>query len=229
MADTTQNNTDIKATTPEAVSVAAPKVESTSAAPQTTAETAPATDGTKAQPVVEGQATTKTETEHAAKPNQGPLEAEDWVAVAFVVFAVLFFAKVFPKIQAMLDARSTKIAHELSEARILRDEAAKLYADAKRKSAEAEVAAVEMIQTAKAEAKRIAEKAEVDMNEEAARKMVIVENKIKRAEQQAIESVKKEAVEEATKIATKLLTAGAAKNHKSLLSESIAKITSSIN
>ena len=166
---------------------------------------------------------------HVEKPNQGPLEAQDWVAVAFALFAILFFFKVLPKIYVMLDARTAKIADELNQAQSIRKEAEKLLATAKKNASDAETAAVEMIKTAKAEAKRIAEKAEADMNEEAARKMVIVDKKIKRAEQQAIENVKKEAVEEAAKIATKLLSANAAKNHKSLLTESIAKITSSIN
>ena len=167
----------------------------------------------------------KQQEHHAEHVNQGPLSAADWVAVAFI----LVFFKVLPKVYTLLDARTAKIADELNQAMSLRKDAEKLFADAKKNATDAETAAVEMIATAKAEAKRIAEKAEADMNEEAARKMAIVEKKIKRAEQQAIENVKKEAVEEAAKIATKLLSTNAAKNHKSLLSESIAKITGSIN
>ena len=174
-------------------------------------------------PIVEKKTT------HEEKPNQGPLAAEDWVAVAFALFVILFFFKVLPKINTMLDSRTAKIASELKQASALRAEAEKLLASAKKKSSDAETAAIEMIATAKAEAKRIATKAETDMNEEAARKMVIVKKKIKRAEQQAVETVKKEAVEEASKIATNILSLSAAKNHKSLLTESIAKITSSIN
>jgi F-type H+-transporting ATPase subunit b len=166
---------------------------------------------------------------HVEKPNQGPLSEADWVAVAFALFVVLFIAKVLPKINAMLDARTAKIDSELKQASSIRAEAEKLLASAKKKASDAETAAVEMIATAKSEAKRIAAKAEADMNEEAARKMVIVEKKIKRAEQQAIENVKKEAVEEATKIATKLLVVKTGKMHKQLLSESIEKISSSIN
>lgn len=159
----------------------------------------------------------------------GPLSESGWVAVAFALFVVLFIKKVWPHLANALDARSLKIADELKEAKLLKEEAQDLLAEAQRNSADAEKAAVEMVETAKSEAKRIAQKAEADMNEEADRKLTLVKQKIKRAEQQAIESVKKEAVDEAVKLATKILATNSAKNHKSLLSESIAKITGSIN
>jgi len=161
--------------------------------------------------------------------NQGPLSEADWVAVAFAVFALLFIVKILPKINNMLDSRSTRIARELSEATALKNEAQALFNKAERRAIEAEKATIEMIANAKAEAKRIAQKAEKDMNEEAARKLIIVEKKIKRAEHQAIENVKKQAVEEATKIATKLLLLKSPKMHKELLPKSIEKISSSIN
>ncbi len=164
-----------------------------------------------------------------APRDTGPLSDSGWVAVAFAIFAVLFYKKVWPFLAEALDSRSAKIAAELDEATALKNEAQDLLAEAQRKSAETKKAASEMIETAKSEAKRIAQKAEEDMNEEAERKLVIVQRKIKRAEQQAIENVKKEAVDEAAKIAADILLKNSAKNHKSLLTESIAKITSSIN
>lgn len=177
---------------------------------------------------IEGTATHSETASHEAR-STGPLSEADWVAVAFVLFCILFFKKVLPPILNALDTRSAKIASELSQATELKNEAQKLLAEAQKKSAETLRAAQEMISNAQSEAKRIAAKAEADINEEAERKLAIVEKKIQRAEQQAIESVKKEAVEEATRLATKILSEKSAKTHKELLTESIAKITSSIN
>ena len=67
------------------------------------------------------------------------LEAEFWVAVAFVIFlGVLGYVGVHKMIIDALDKRGARIKAELDEARKLRDEAQTLLAEYQRKTANAE-------------------------------------------------------------------------------------------
>jgi F-type H+-transporting ATPase subunit b len=175
-------------------------------------------------------ATVEKDTHHEAR-STGPLSEADWVAVSFVIFVALMAKFVWPKLAGFIDARSNKIADDLKQAAALKKEAEAILAAAKKKAADTEKAAEEMVANAKAESKRVAAAAEAEMNEDTERKLVLVKQKIARAEQQAIESVKKQAVEEAAKIAEKLLTSSIAKGNKQkdLLAESITQITKNIN
>lgn len=60
-----------------------------------------------------------------------------WVAVAFVIFAILIIWKVLPMAMSSLDDYSADIRKELDEARELREEAQNLLAEYKRKQASA--------------------------------------------------------------------------------------------
>jgi F-type H+-transporting ATPase subunit b len=67
------------------------------------------------------------------------MEAETWVAVAFVIFlGILAYVGVHRTILDTLDRRSARIKAELDEARQLRDEAKKLLAEYQNKKGEAE-------------------------------------------------------------------------------------------
>lgn len=175
----------------------------------------------------------KAQDAHAAgeHENKGPLSEADWVAVGFVIFVLLIWRKVWPKFAASLDARSDKISQDLQKAALLKEEATVLLAETKKRAQDSEKAAAEMIATAKAEAKRILAATEADLKEDTERKIVLLQAKIKRAENQAIENVKKQAVEEATKIAESLLTEKASNKNvqKKLTEDSIAKILANVN
>ena len=85
------------------------------------------------------------------------LEAEFWVAVAFVIFiAVLAKFGVHRTALNALDDRSKRIKSELDEARRLRDEAQALLSASLRRTSEAENEAQDIIASARAEAERVA-------------------------------------------------------------------------
>ena len=66
-------------------------------------------------------------------------EPETWVAVAFLIFlGILAYVGVHKTVLTALDHRAARIKTELEEASRLRDEAAKLLAEYKRKQGEAE-------------------------------------------------------------------------------------------
>jgi len=135
------------------------------------------------------------------------MEAEDWVAIAFVVLMAAFaYLGVHRSMLRVLDHRRDRIKQELDDARKLKDEAAKLVADyrAKRESAVRE--AGEIVANARAEAERVAAEAKVRMEEFVARRTKMAETKIAQAEAQALADVRSAAAEAAVAAASKILS-----------------------
>jgi len=125
-------------------------------------------------------------------------DAEIWVALAFAVFiAGLGYIGVPKMIAKSLDERAGRIKAELDEARKLKDEAAQLLADYRRKRGEAESEAQEIIAGAKAEAEaeRLAAEANVKIEEFVARRTKMAETKIAQAEAQAAADVRSAAAD----------------------------------
>lgn len=136
------------------------------------------------------------------------LEAETWVAIAFVVFVGgLGYIGVHKMLAKSLDDRAARIKAELDEARKLRDEAAGLLAEYQRKRQEAEGEAQEIIAGAKAEAERMAIEAKSKIEEFVARRTKMAETKIAQAEAQAAADVRSAAADAAIAAAEKILTA----------------------
>jgi F-type H+-transporting ATPase subunit b len=136
------------------------------------------------------------------------MEAETWVALAFVVFvAGLGYIGVHKLLAKSLDDRADRIKSELDEARKLRDEAAQLLADYQRKRQEAEGEAQEIVAGAKAEAERMAVEAKAKIEEFVARRTKMAETKIAQAEAQAAADVRSAAAEAAVAAAERILTA----------------------
>lgn len=126
------------------------------------------------------------------------LEAEDWVAVSFIILMAVFgYFGVHRTLLKALDNRRDRIRQELDEARRLKDEAAKLVADyrARRESAERE--AQEIITNAQADAERIATEARARIEDFVARRTKSAESKIAMAEAQALADVRAAAAEAA--------------------------------
>jgi F-type H+-transporting ATPase subunit b len=135
------------------------------------------------------------------------LEAEFWVAVAFVILMAVFgYFGIHRTILKALDHRSERIKQELDDARRLRDEAAALLADYKKRHASAEREAQEIITSAKEEAERIAAEAKTKMEDFVARRTKSAEGKIALAEAQAIADVRAAAAEAAVNAATTVLS-----------------------
>ncbi|KQT78800.1 ATP F0F1 synthase subunit B [Methylobacterium sp. Leaf466] len=134
------------------------------------------------------------------------MEAEFWVAAAFVLFMVVVW-KVggFDQLTKGLDGRAKRVRAELDEARRLREEAAGVLADYKRRRSEAEREAEAIVAGAKAEAERIAAESHERLNDFIARRTKSAESKIAQAEAQATAQVRAAAADTAVRVSEVIL------------------------
>ena len=134
-------------------------------------------------------------------------DPETWVAIAFVILMVLFgYFGVFKKVTTALDHRADRIKAELDDATRLKQEAAKVLADYKARSATAEREAADIIANAKSEAERIATEAKAKVEDFVARRTKTAESKIALAEAQAVADVRAAAAEAAVQAASTILS-----------------------
>ncbi|MCP1760377.1 F0F1 ATP synthase subunit B family protein [Bradyrhizobium japonicum] len=134
-------------------------------------------------------------------------DPETWVAIAFVILMVVFsYLGVFKSAMTALDHRAARIKAELDDATRLKQEAAKVLADYKARSATAEREAADIIANAKSEAERIATEAKAKMEDFVARRTKTAESKIALAEAQALADVRAAAAEAAVQAASTILS-----------------------
>ena len=159
------------------------------------------------------------------------MEAETWVAIAFVIFlGILAYVGVHRTILDTLDKRSARIKAELDEARQLRDEAVKLLAEYQNKRGEAEREAEAIIAGAKADAERMASDADAKLADFIARRTKMAETKIEQAEAQALADVRAAAAEAAVSAAEKVLArAATGKVAETLVTQGIADVQKKLN
>src|SRR3954453_2365832 len=135
------------------------------------------------------------------------LDAEFWVAVAFVLFVgVLGYFAVHKLILSSVDQRRDRIKADLDEARRLKEEAQALLAEYRHKQSEAEQEAAAIVAGAKTEAERMVMEAVAKTEEFVARRTKMAETKIAQAEAQAVADVRAAAAEAAVSAAEKILT-----------------------
>src|SRR5579872_4053182 len=135
------------------------------------------------------------------------LDAEFWVAVAFVAFlGVLVYFGVHEMMVDFIDRRRDRIKAELDEALRLKEEAQALLAQYQRKQREAVEEAAAIIAGATAEAERMMAEAKAKMEEFIARRSKMAETKIAQAEAQALADVRAAAAEAAVSAAQTILT-----------------------
>jgi F-type H+-transporting ATPase subunit b len=134
------------------------------------------------------------------------LTAEFWVAVAFVIFGgIAWKAGAFSMMTKGLDGRANRIRHELDEAKRLREEAAAVLADYKRRQVEAEKEAQAIVEGAREEAQRSADEGKRKLDEFLARRTQAAETKISQAEAQAEAQVRAAAAEAAVRVSETIL------------------------
>lgn len=134
------------------------------------------------------------------------LTAEFWVLVAFVVFFGLAgWMGAFGAMTKGLDSRAKRVQHELDEARRLREEAAAVLADYKRRKQEAEKEAEAIVANAREEAERTAKEGHARLEDFIARRTKAAEQKIAQAESQAAAQVRAAAADAAVKVSETLL------------------------
>lgn len=152
-------------------------------------------------------------TEHVASgalPVFGPIDLNDpafWALVGLVIFlAIVVYMKVPRTITKSLDDRAAKITSELAAAETLRTEAEAKLAEVQKRAAEAEVEAAGIIAAARREADQLAASAQAALAERIASREKIAEERISRAESDAIRDVKMAAVQTASKAAAVILS-----------------------
>jgi F-type H+-transporting ATPase subunit b len=156
---------------------------------------------------------------------------EYWVLVAFLIFlAMIWRAGVPGQITKALDGRADAIRNELDEARRLREEAQQLLADYQKEQRDAETEAKAIIDTAKREAEVMAADSRKSLAEQLERRTRLAEEKIARAEAQAVGEVRSAAVDAALAASHKILAGKAAgATGASLIDESIAALKTKLN
>lgn len=154
-----------------------------------------------------------------------------WVGVAFVLFvAIVLYYKVPGLIGKALDQRADAIRNELDEARRLRDEAQALLADYERKSREAENEAKAILEQAKRESEALAAETRRNLSESVERRTKLAEEKIARAEAQALSEVRSSAVDSAIAAAEKILkTRASGATAEALIKSSIDDLGGKLN
>lgn len=131
-----------------------------------------------------------------------------WVAVAFVIFFVLFGKTLWKALTGLLDKRADTIRAELAEAQRLRSEAEKMLADAAKSRATALADAHALLEGAKREASRLAALAVSDAEASAARRERMAMDRIAAAEKAAVDEVRYAAAEVAGAAARIVISEG---------------------
>lgn len=135
-----------------------------------------------------------------------PADPVFWVMISFIGFiALLIYYGVPRAVGKALDDRAAAIRADLDEARRLRDEAHALLADYQRRSREAEDETKTIIEQAKREGETLAAETRKNLQESVERRTKLAEEKIERAEAQALSDVRTAAVESAIAVAEKIL------------------------
>jgi F-type H+-transporting ATPase subunit b len=135
-----------------------------------------------------------------------PDKPDFWVLVSFLLFiGLLIYYKVPGIVGKVLDDRAEAIRTELDEARRLREEAQELLADYQKKARDAETEAKEIVDAARREADAIGAEARRALQESLERRTRLAEEKIARAEAQAIAEVRAAAVDKALAAAETVL------------------------
>jgi F-type H+-transporting ATPase subunit b len=134
-------------------------------------------------------------------------EAEFWVALSFVVFVgALVYLGAHKHLLKGIDAHRDRIKGEIEEAHRLKAEAQALLAQYRAKQHEAEQEALAIVDSAKAEAERLAIEAEAKLEEFVNRRTKMAESKIAQAEAQALADVRSAAADAAVAAAETILT-----------------------
>jgi F-type H+-transporting ATPase subunit b len=135
-------------------------------------------------------------------------EAEFWVAVSFFIFiGMLVYLGVHKRVARALDARALRIGKELDEARRLREGAERLLVDYRRKLGNVVTEVDNVIALAAKQAESLAVETRQSLKEHIERRIKLAEEKIARAEMEAVGELRNDVVDLAIAAAQNLITA----------------------
>lgn len=132
-------------------------------------------------------------------------EPRVWVAIAFLIFFILFGKKLWAALAQMLDDRAEKVRAELAEAARLREEAEAMLRDAEKRRTEALAEAKALIAGAQAEAGRVAAATMAEAEAAAKRREQMALDRIAAAEKAAVDEVRVAAADIATVAAREVI------------------------
>jgi F-type H+-transporting ATPase subunit b len=133
-------------------------------------------------------------------------DAHTWAGIGLAIFVVLLvILKVPAALGKSLDERAAKIGSELANAEALRKEAEAKLAQAADRQKQAEADAKEIIEAARREAAALGAQAQASLADKLARREKLAEERIARAEADAMREVKLAAVNTASKAAAQTL------------------------
>ena len=134
-------------------------------------------------------------------------DPRSWVAIAFVIFFVLFGRKIWGALTAMLDGHAAGIRAELDEAARLRREAEAMLSDARTQRETALQDAKSLLASAQAEAIRVGEQARTDAEAAGQRREKMAMERIAAAEKAAVTDVRLAAADLAARAAERVIAA----------------------
>lgn len=135
-------------------------------------------------------------------------DPRSFVALAFVIFFVIFGRKIWGVLTGMLDKRADEVRAELAEAQRLRQEAEAMLRAANQQREAAIADAQALLTGAKAEATRLATAAAADAEASAKRREQMAMDRIAAAEKAAIDDVRMIAADIATTAARDIIRDG---------------------
>ncbi len=154
-----------------------------------------------------------------------------WAFVGLLIFlAIMVYMKVPGMMAKGLDARGDKVRADLDEAKRLRDEAAALLEEYKKRRIQAEADAQDILAAAKRDAETMTADAKAKTEEFVKRRTAMAEQKIAQAESDAVNAVRSSAVEIAIAAAGKILGGKAdPKLQAELFRQSLGDVKSRLN
>ncbi|MDQ2765350.1 MAG: F0F1 ATP synthase subunit B [Pseudomonadota bacterium] len=135
-------------------------------------------------------------------------DPRNWVALAFILFFVLFGKKLWGALAGMLDARAVGVKAELEEASRLRREAESMLRDAEKQRADALAEAKALIEGSRTEAARLTAAAADEAQASAKRREQMAIERIAAAERAAVDDVRLAAVDVGTTAARQVIAEG---------------------
>ncbi len=117
-------------------------------------------------------------------------DPRSWVAIAFVIFFVLFGKKIWSVLAGILDKRADTIRAELAEAGRLRSEAEAMLSDANKRRIAALAEAEHLLEGARREAVRLTNAAVVEAEQATLRREKMAMDRIAAAERAAVDEVR---------------------------------------
>lgn len=161
----------------------------------------------------------------ATEPTTGLFaDSNFWVLLSSAIFAVIVWKKGRQPILGLLDSRTARIKKELDEAERLRIEAQDLLSESQKKHRDAIQTAQKIIDNAQQTAKRLEEESQMKLEDSLKRREEQLLERISRAEAAAVQELRDQAADIASRAAEILLEDALNKKGGKLVDEAIAEI-----